>query len=120
MIGSKSLHVVLESMSEIFGKVYSLKLGSHQTVVLCSQKAMKEAFVKNAKKFSGRPDLPTFSYTRYGRTGISLCDHSPLYVQNRKRAVQSLHKFLLNEEKTNEIFRKEASAMRIPLKSFNS
>ncbi|XP_066922235.1 cytochrome P450 1A2-like [Clytia hemisphaerica] len=111
LIGSKSLHVVLESMSNIFGKVYSLKLGAHHITVLCSQKAMKEAFVKNAKKFSGRPDLPTFSYTRYGRTGISLCDHSPLYVQNRKRAVQSLHKFLMNEKNMIGIFQKEASKM---------
>ena len=111
LIGSKSLHVVLEELSHIYGSVYELRLGSHQTVVLCDKKSVKEAFVKKAKDFSGRPDLPTFSFTRQNCIGVSLCDYSEHYLSNRKKTVQVIHKFLMNEENIDRLFQKESSKM---------
>jgi len=111
LIGSKSLHVVLEELSRIYGSVYRLKLGSHPTIVLCDKKSIKEAFVKKAKVFSGRPDLPTFSYTRQNCTGISLCDYTDQYLCNRKKIVQCLHKFLMNEENVDRLFQRESAKM---------
>ena len=108
LIGSKSLHVVLEELSKIYGKVFSLKLGAHRTVILCDKKSMKEAFVKKAKDFIGRPQLPTFVNTLQGCTGISLTDHNEEYTQNRKLTMTSLHRFLRDTQNVDKILQIEA------------
>ena len=118
MIGSKSLHVVLEELSKIYGKVFSLKLGAHRTVILCDKKAMKEAFVKKAQDFIGRPQLPTFVYTRQGCTGISLTDHNEDYTQNRKITVNSLHRFLRDTQNVDKILKLETGKVKSHLDDY--
>ena len=112
MIGSKSLHVVLEELSKIYGKVFSLKLGAHQTVILCDKKAMKEAFVKKDQDFNGRPELPTFINTRQGCIGVSLTDHNQQYTQNRKLTITSLHRFLRDSQNVDKVLKLETEKMK--------
>lgn len=111
LIGSRSLHLLLKELSESYGDIFSLKLGSRQSVVLGSREAIHEAFVKKARAFAGRPDLPTFKYTRNGQTGLSLCDYSDEYVNNRKMTLKAIHHFVNNAANLNKVFGEEALKM---------
>ena len=80
-----------------------MKLGFHQTVILSDKQSMKEAFVKKAKDFIGRPQLPTFVNTRLNCSGVSLVDYNSAYIENRKLTVTSLHRFLRNQENVDKV-----------------
>lgn len=48
-------------MSETYGPVFTLYLGSQRVVVLSGFQAVQEALVHKAEEFSGRGQLPCFS-----------------------------------------------------------
>lgn len=98
-------------MSYHYGQVFKLKLGANKVVILCSRKAVKDAFVKQAKTFAGRPNLPTFELTRNGQTGLSLCDYSDEYKSNNQIAQAAIHNFVTNENNVNDMLRQEAKKM---------
>ncbi|XP_077192787.1 cytochrome P450 2F2-like isoform X2 [Paroedura picta] len=50
----------LEKLSERYGPVYTIHLGSLPCVVLCGYQAVKEALVDQANDFSDRGDFPVF------------------------------------------------------------
>ena len=45
----------MTSLAKKYGEVYSIRLGQEYVVVLCSFELLKEALVKKAEYFSGRP-----------------------------------------------------------------
>jgi hypothetical protein len=68
-IGSENYKDFLK-LSEEYGDVYSLYIGSRLTVVLNGTDAIHEALVKNSTVFAGRPDLLTMEKAGYGGRGI--------------------------------------------------
>ena len=52
----------LHQISERYGPVFTIYLGSRRIVVLCGQKAVKEALVDQAEEFSDRGEQATFSW----------------------------------------------------------
>ncbi|XP_060131492.1 cytochrome P450 2F5-like isoform X2 [Zootoca vivipara] len=56
----KEMHRSLEKLSESYGPIYTVHLGSLPCVVLCGYQAVKEALVDQADDFSGRGDFPVF------------------------------------------------------------
>ena len=111
LIGGKCLHLVLQEMRLKYGDVFKLQLGSKTAIVLSSRKVIKEAYIKQAKTFAGRPNLPTFERTRKGQTGLSLCDYTKEFKNNNRIAVAAIHNFLSNESNLDELLRGEASKM---------
>ena len=111
MIGGKSLHILLRDWSHIYGDVFRLKLGSKETVVLSSRKAIQEALVKQAKIFAGRPDLPTFEWTRNGQTGLSLCTYTEEFKVNKSIAVAALHTIVNQHDLLDHVLEQEVGKM---------
>ena len=105
------MHLLLREMSCKYGDVFKLQLGSKVAVVLSSRKVMKEAYVKQAKTFAGRPNLPTFECTRNGQTGLSLCNYSSEYKSNNRIVGTAIHNFLANENNLDELLKGEATKM---------
>ena len=63
----------LEELKKKYGDVFTVYLGSKPSVMLCSQEAIKEAFVKCGHAFSGRPqDLFFIRELTFGR-GDCVC-----------------------------------------------
>ena len=54
-----------------FGDLYSLKLGSHDALVINSVEVAREALVGKGKAFSGRPKF--YSSKLFSKNGINIC-----------------------------------------------
>uniref|UniRef100_A0A8C4QTZ1 Cytochrome P450 family 1 subfamily B member 1 n=1 Tax=Eptatretus burgeri TaxID=7764 RepID=A0A8C4QTZ1_EPTBU len=66
-------HLKLSRMAAKYGDVFHLKLGSRHIVVINGEETIREALVKHAADFAGRPDFPSYhlvsnGYTHFGKT----------------------------------------------------
>lgn len=66
----KPLHRTLHSLSEKYGPIVSLQLGSRHVLVVSSPSAAEECFTKNDIVFANRPDFLMGKYTGYDYTTI--------------------------------------------------
>uniref|UniRef100_A0A8C5PAJ7 Cytochrome P450 n=1 Tax=Leptobrachium leishanense TaxID=445787 RepID=A0A8C5PAJ7_9ANUR len=53
-------------LSEKYGSVYTIHLGTEKIVVLCGYETVKDALVNHADDFSGRPKVPLFDHMCQG------------------------------------------------------
>ncbi|CAI5780758.1 cytochrome P450 2F3-like [Podarcis lilfordi] len=87
----KEMHRSLEKLSESYGPIYTIHLGSLPCVVLCGYQAVKEALVDQADDFSGRGDFPVFYRFTRGN-GIAFSNGEKWKVL-RRFALQTLKNF---------------------------
>ncbi|KAA8550583.1 hypothetical protein F0562_002267 [Nyssa sinensis] len=80
----------LEAMAEKYGPVYSLRLGSHQAVVVSSWEAVKECFTINDKIFATRPSLAVGKYLGYDHAVFALAPYGPYWRDVRKMVTMEL------------------------------
>ncbi|KAA8550582.1 hypothetical protein F0562_002266 [Nyssa sinensis] len=77
-------------MAEKYGPVYSLRLGSHQAVVVSSWEAVKECFTINDKIFATRPSLAVGKYLGYDHAVFALAPYGPYWRDVRKMVTMEL------------------------------
>ncbi|CAL4067238.1 unnamed protein product, partial [Meganyctiphanes norvegica] len=75
-------------MSEEFGPVYSLKMGSTPAVVVSSFEGIKEVLIKKGSAFDGRPDILRFNLYFGGdrNQSLALCDYNNTQKTRRQLA----------------------------------
>ncbi|EDO48191.1 predicted protein [Nematostella vectensis] len=86
-------HLGLTELAKSYGEVFRLKVGSHRIVVVNSIEAAREALVRRANDFAGRPMLYTASLISRNGTDIAFGDFGPLWKQQRKIAHSALRMF---------------------------
>ena len=59
--------VLLCSLEEIYGPIFSLKLGSHKCVIASTSEAVKEMLVKKSADYAGRPRTYSIEKGTLGR-----------------------------------------------------
>nr|AYM55623.1 cytochrome p450 [Croton stellatopilosus] len=69
--GSQPPHKTLEKMAEKMGPIYTIKLGTHRSLVVSSWELAKECFTTNDRVFAYRPkalflDVMTYDYAMFG------------------------------------------------------
>ncbi|XP_001636598.3 cytochrome P450 1A1 [Nematostella vectensis] len=79
-----SPHRNVTNLAKHYGEVFSMKLGSMEAVILNSVDVVKEALVKRASDFSGRPPLHTFLLSSNGGRNVAFTDFGKRYIQNRR------------------------------------
>ncbi|XP_070568876.1 cytochrome P450 2U1-like isoform X2 [Ptychodera flava] len=79
-------------LTEKFGNVYSLQMGSTMVVVLNGYQAIKEAFVNKGDTFKGRPSMVLSDLIGAGR-GIVFATYDDDYKEQRNFAVSALKGF---------------------------
>ncbi|KAG8552872.1 hypothetical protein GDO81_003118 [Engystomops pustulosus] len=72
-LDTKEVHKSLIKLSEKYGPVYTIHMGTDPVVVLCSCDAVKEALIDNAEEFSGRGHLPLLDKITSGGHGKRIC-----------------------------------------------
>lgn len=65
--------VLLCSLEEIYGRVFSLKLGSHKCVIASTPEAVNEMLVKKSADFAGRPKTYSIEKGTLGRGILCNC-----------------------------------------------
>ncbi|XP_066265251.1 cytochrome P450 1A5-like [Branchiostoma lanceolatum] len=89
-LGSQPHHA-LGRMAEKYGDVFRVKFGSRTVIILNGIDMVKEAFVKQAANFAGRPALYSFKQVT---NGITFKTYSPSWVARKKITVGALKGFV--------------------------
>ncbi|XP_031549431.1 cytochrome P450 1A1-like [Actinia tenebrosa] len=96
-IGSDNYKDFLK-LSEEYGDVYSLYIGSRLAVVLNGSEAIHDALVKNSLVFAGRPDLVTMEMAGQGGRGILNATYGKKWQILRKTSFSAIHKYLTTKD----------------------
>lgn len=75
-----------------YGSIYSLYLGNKLIVVLNDYNAIKEAFVKQAETFIGRPEMGSFSVSKENNLAITTND-GPFWREHRRFTLAVLKEY---------------------------
>ncbi|XP_006821190.1 cytochrome P450 2J6-like, partial [Saccoglossus kowalevskii] len=97
-------HLKFMHWAKQYGDVFSIRMGSHLVVVLNGHDVVKEALMKKATQFSGRPDW--LNRRSLGDRGI-VNTAGRVWKEQRKFAVRTLHGFGMGKEALEEVMLKE-------------
>ncbi|XP_015266096.1 PREDICTED: cytochrome P450 2F5-like [Gekko japonicus] len=105
----RAMHRSLEKLSQKYGPVYTIHLGSLPCVVLCGYQAVKEALVDQADDFSDRGEFPVFYRFTQGN-GIAFSNGDKWKVL-RRFALQTLKNFGMGRSSVEERIQEEAQCL---------
>ena len=98
-----------------YGDVFSIRLGSWNTVIVNGYEAVKDAADRKDDVFSGRPEFATQIAIKEAYDGLdplSFCNFSPKYLQLRKRTTMAIRKYMNKcDYSPNELFQEEADKL---------
>ncbi|KAI7724575.1 hypothetical protein M8C21_012846, partial [Ambrosia artemisiifolia] len=82
--GSRPPQQVLGDMADIYGPIFTIKLGVHQVVVASSGEVAKECFTTNDKVFASRPKSKASEIMAYNYAMFGLAPYGDYWRQVRK------------------------------------
>lgn len=86
----KNPHLSLTKLSQQYGDVLQIRIGSTPVVVLSGLNTIKRALVKQGDDFKGRPDLYSFTLISNGQSMTFNPDSGPLWAARRRLAQNAL------------------------------
>ncbi|NXU57845.1 CP1A4 protein, partial [Turnix velox] len=89
----KDPHLVLTKMSQKYGDIMEIRIGTRPVVVLSGLETIKQALVKQGEEFMGRPDLYSFQYISGGQSLAFSPDSGEVWRARRKLAQNALKTF---------------------------
>lgn len=95
-------HMYFTRMAKKYGNVFQIKLGSRSVVVLNGD-SIKQALVKQAPDFAGRPDFTSFQYVSNGN-GLAFNTVTDWWKVHRKLAQSTVRMFSNGNPQTKKTF----------------
>ncbi|XP_012496026.1 PREDICTED: cytochrome P450 1A2 [Propithecus coquereli] len=89
----KSPHVVLAKMSQRYGDVLQIRIGSTPVLVLSGLDTIRQALVRQGDDFKGRPDFYSFTLVSDGQSLTFSPDSGPVWAAHRHLAQNALSAF---------------------------
>ncbi|KAM9515462.1 cytochrome P450 1A4-like [Guaruba guarouba] len=89
----KDPHMALTRLSQRYGDVMEVRIGTRPVLVLSGLDTIKQALVKQAEDFMGRPDLHSFQYISDGQGLAFSSDSGEVWKARRKLAQNALKTF---------------------------
>ncbi|XP_006126336.2 cytochrome P450 1A5-like [Pelodiscus sinensis] len=86
-------HLTLTRMSQEYGDVMQIRIGTRPVLVLSGLDTLKQALVKQAEDFMGRPDLYSFRFIADGQSMTFSTDSGEVWRARRKLAQSALKTF---------------------------
>ncbi|XP_021263414.1 cytochrome P450 1A4 isoform X3 [Numida meleagris] len=96
----KDPHLVLTQLSRKYGDVMEVTIGSRPVVVLSGLETIRQALVRQAEDFMGRPDLPSFKYISDGHSLAFSAEWGDAWKARRKLAQNALKTFSITASPT--------------------
>lgn len=96
-------HLNLTHLADLYGEIYTLRLGRRKVVVLNSVKIAREVLVKNARYFSDRPPFQSFQVNSNNGQSIAFGNADQWYSFHKRFASRALTKMYDNEERFHQI-----------------
>ncbi|XP_076978472.1 cytochrome P450 1A1 [Tamandua tetradactyla] len=89
----KNPHLALTQLSQRYGDVLQIRIGSTPVVVLSGLDTIRQALVRQGDDFKGRPNLYSFSLIGDGETMTFNPDSGPMWATRRRLAQNALKSF---------------------------
>ena len=90
-------HLKITELRQKFGDVFRVQFGSREAIFLNGIEVIKQAMVKQANDFAGRPDFYTFKFLANGNS-MGFGDYGPRWKLHRRIAQNSLALFINKRE----------------------
>ncbi|XP_033627066.1 steroid 17-alpha-hydroxylase/17,20 lyase-like isoform X1 [Asterias rubens] len=103
-MSKRTLHDVFIDLRKKYGTVFSLKFASKNVVILNTIDVVKEAMVKQAVEFAGRPKSNSVRLFSQGYKDIVLGDYGPQWKFQRKIAHSAVRRFTRKEDLEKLVF----------------
>ncbi|NXU57844.1 CP1A5 protein, partial [Turnix velox] len=100
----KDPHLVLTKMSQKYGDIMEIRIGTRPVVVLSGLETIKQALVKQGEEFMGRPDLYSFRLIGDGQSLTFSPDSGEVWRARRKLAQNALKTFSIAPSLTSSDF----------------
>uniref|UniRef100_A0A8C5TYL8 Cytochrome P450 1A n=1 Tax=Malurus cyaneus samueli TaxID=2593467 RepID=A0A8C5TYL8_9PASS len=97
----KDTHLALARLSRRYGDVMEVRIGSRPVLVLSGLDTIRQALVRQAEDFMGRPDLPSFHYIANGQSMTFSPDSGHVWKALRKLAQSALKSFSIAPSPTS-------------------
>ncbi|NXI59436.1 CP1A4 protein, partial [Chloroceryle aenea] len=97
----KDMHLALTRLSQKYGDVMEVRIGTRPVVVLSGLETIKQALVKQGEDFMGRPDLYSFQYISNGQSLAFSPDSGEVWKARRKLAQNALKTFSIAPSPTS-------------------
>ncbi|XP_062104501.1 cytochrome P450 CYP82D47-like [Humulus lupulus] len=88
--GPTPSHITLGGMADRYGPVFTVRLGSHQGLVVSSPEMAKECYTTNDLKIASRPSLLIAKHIGYDYAMCVFSPHGPFWREIRKIATVEL------------------------------
>uniref|UniRef100_A0A2K6PHN4 Cytochrome P450 1A n=1 Tax=Rhinopithecus roxellana TaxID=61622 RepID=A0A2K6PHN4_RHIRO len=89
----KNPHLALSKMSQLYGDMLQIRIGSTPVLVLSSLDTIRQALVRQGDNFKGRPDLYSFTFITDGQSMSFSPDSGPVWAARRHLAQKALNTF---------------------------
>ncbi|PNI37747.1 CYP1A2 isoform 2 [Pan troglodytes] len=89
----KNPHLALSRMSQRYGDVLQIRIGSTPVLVLSRLDTIRQALVRQGDDFKGRPDLYTSTLITDGQSMTFSTDSGPVWAARRRLAQNALNTF---------------------------
>lgn len=86
-------HLSLTAMSQCYGPVFQIQIGTRPVVVLSGNDVIRQALIKQGEEFSGRPDLYSTRFISDGKSLAFSTDQVGVWRARRKLALSALRTF---------------------------
>ncbi|XP_009866757.1 PREDICTED: cytochrome P450 1A5-like [Apaloderma vittatum] len=97
----KDTHLALTRLSQKYGDVMEVRIGTRPVVVLSGLDTIRQALVKQGEDFMGRPDLYSFQYIADGQSLTFSPDSGEVWKARRKLAQNALKTFSIAPSPTS-------------------
>ncbi|OCT89450.1 hypothetical protein XELAEV_18018071mg [Xenopus laevis] len=98
---SKNPHLSLTRMSENYGDVFQIQIGTKPVLVLSGLETLKQALIRQGDEFAGRPDLFTFRMVGDGQSMTFSSDSGEVWRARRRLAQNALKTFATSPSPTS-------------------
>ncbi|KAM6308524.1 cytochrome P450 1A5-like [Aegotheles albertisi] len=97
----KNTHLVLTRLSQKYGDVMEVRIGTRPVLVLSGLDTIRQALVKQGEDFMGRPDLYSFRHVADGQSLTFSPDSGEVWRARRKLAQNALKTFSITPSPTS-------------------
>nr|XP_034346496.1 cytochrome P450 1A1 isoform X2 [Arvicanthis niloticus] len=97
----KNPHLALTKLSQQYGDVLQIRIGSTPVVVLSGLNTIKQALVRQGDDFKGRPDFYSFTLITNGKSMTFNPDSGPVWAARRRLAQNALKSFSIASDPTS-------------------
>ncbi|KAM3911828.1 cytochrome P450 2A4-like [Leptodactylus fuscus] len=109
-LGKGDLVKSLLKLSEKYGEVFTIYLGSRPVIVVTGYKAVREVYVDRGEDFLARGDVSVFDF-HYKNYGIAFTSHMDRWRELRRFSLSAMRDFGMGKRSIEDLIQEEAECL---------